>query len=604
MFMLNHYWDIGSSISLNTNIAYQTGTVANSRIDIGGSDLIQSSSGTSYLQGGGASAATNPVHPSNLPSYFLDASIPTSLDYQNAYLAQQKLEQDGQLDWDSLIETNQRNAAQGDNTTYILYDDVNQDQQLTANIILATKIYNHVELNAALNYKSVTSENYAEVTDLLGGTGFLDVDIYAFSRTGTTSELLTNAQSDLQQPNRIVTVGDRYDYNYIMNTSIIDGFIQGQFHFKRLDAFLSATTMKTEYQREGLFENGYFPGSLSLGKSNTAMFETFGLKAGGTLSINNHNYFNVNGGYFEKPPTLQNAFANARQNNITITELLGEPQEHEKVASIDASYIFRIPKLKAKLTSYYTEVKDATKLSFFFTQAISGSDTGFVQEILTDIDTSYLGGEFSLEYQCTPSVKLKGVAALGDFRYDNNPNLILTSTSDVFTNEQGVRDFGKTALKGYHLAVGPERAFQLGLEYRDPNFWWFSTTVNYFSNAYINISPFARTTNFYQDADGLPFNDYNEEVARTLLQQENFDDYFLVNLIAGKSWRIKQYTLGLFGSVNNVLNQEYRTGGFEQSRTANYRLALEESQRETPVFGSKYFYGYGTSYYLNMYLKF
>ncbi|WP_103867153.1 hypothetical protein [Aquimarina sp. I32.4] len=180
----------------------------------------------------------------------------------------------------------------------------------------------------------------------------------------------------------------------------------------------------------------------------------------------------------------------------------------------------------------------------------------------------------------------------------------MTSTSDVFIDVQGIQDFKKSSLKGYRIAGGPQKAMQLGFEYRDPNFWWFGATLNHFSNTFINISPFARTANFYQDIDGLPFNDYDENIAKDLLRQEQFEDYFLVNAIGGKSWKVKKYYIGFFASVNNILNQEYRTGGFEQSRNANYRLALAESQRDTPIHGSKYFYGPGISYYFNIYLRF
>jgi len=78
----------------------------------------------------------------------------------------------------------------------------------------------------------------------------------------------------------------------------------------------------------------------------------------------------------------------------------------------------------------------------------------------------------------------------------------------------------------------------------------------------------------------------------------------LINAVGGKSWRVKGYYIGFFATINNIFDKQYRTGGFEQARNANYRLALEESQRETPVFGPRYFYGLGTSYYLNVYIRF
>ncbi|EZH75158.1 TonB-dependent receptor [Aquimarina atlantica] len=605
VFMLNHYWDISKKTHLQTNIAFQTGKIANSRIDNGGSDLITGPSGQQTYIGGGRSADTNPVHPDNMPSSFLEDPNPTPLDYQNAFLAQQNFINNGQLNWDAILQTNQQNAQKGSNSTYILYEDRTDDTLLSGNMILNSQFNTYITLNAAIGYKNLKSQNFAEVTDLLGGTGFLDVDMFALSSTGlSSSELASRAQSDLRNPNRIVEVGDRYDYNYEIEASAINGFIQGQFKLKRVNFFLGGTVSQTSYQRNGLFENGYFPGNDSFGKSEALNFMNYGVKAGTTIAINGHHFIKLQGAYFNKPPTIRNAFANARYNNSTIAQLIGEHQESEKIQSVDGSYIFRSPKIKARLTGYYSKILDATNISFFFTEAISGSDVGFVQEILTDIDKRYIGGEFGIEYQITPTIKIKGAAAAGSFVFDNDPDLVLTSTSEAFSDIAGIQSFGKSALKGYHIAGGPQRAGQLGFEYRDPDFWWFGATTNYFSNAYINISPFARTANFYRDTDGLPFNDYDEDVAKQLLQQEQFKDYFLVNAIGGKSWRIKKYYIGFLASINNILNQEYKTGGFEQARKANYRLALEESQRDTPVYGSKYFYGYGTSYYLNVYVRF
>lgn len=603
--MLNHYWDVTPNTHLNTNVAFQMGKIGNSRIDTGGSDLISGVNGQQTYIGGGRGADTNPAHSDNLPSFFLKDPNPTPLDYQNAFLAQQSFVKDGQLNWSSLLQTNQQNARQGTNATYILYDDRTDDALLSGNMILNSKLSKSITLNAAVNYQNLKSQNFAEVTDLLGGTGFLDIDIFALSTNGLTqSKLVNRAQSDLRNPNRIVKEGDRYDYNYKIEATTLDGFMQGQFKWNKVNFFLGGTISKTSYQRNGLFENGYFPGKKSYGKSEPLDFTNYGVKGGATLTINGHNFIKLQGAHFDKAPTIRNAFANARQNNTTVAQLLEGTQQSEKVQSADVSYIFRSPKIKARITGYYTKILDATAISFFFTEAISGSNVGFVQEILTDIDKLYVGGELGVEYQITPTIKLKAAAGIGDFTYDNNPDITLTSTSEVFSDVEGVQSFGKSALKGYHVARGPQNAAQLGFEYRDPDFWWFGATTNYFSNAYINISPFARTSNFYKDRDGLPFNDYDEDIAKKLLQQQRFNDYFLVNAIGGKSWRIKKYYIGFFASITNILNQKYKTGGFEQARNVNYRLALKESKRDTPIYGSKYFYGLGTSYYLSVYVRF
>ena len=88
------------------------------------------------------------------------------------------------------------------------------------------------------------------------------------------------------------------------------------------------------------------------------------------------------------------------------------------------------------------------------------------------------------------------------------------------------------------------------------------------------------------------------------MRQQQLDDYFLVNVTGGKSWRVGGNYIGFFATINNVLGQEYVTGSFEQSRRVNYRSSLEEGQRNNPLFGNRFFFGNGTTYYVNAYLRF
>ena len=110
-------------------------------------------------------------------------------------------------------------------------------------------------------------------------------------------------------------------------------------------------------------------------------------------------------------------------------------------------------------------MQDANEISFYFADGISGVDQGtaFVQEILQGIDKSHMGIEFGMEAQVTPTIKLTGVASIGQFTYDNNPNLVLTSSDFV----EGL-NFGESNLKDYRIAAGPQQAASIGFEYRDP----------------------------------------------------------------------------------------------------------------------------------------
>jgi len=591
ILMLNHFWTISKKIELNTNLAYQFGKTGNSRIDFGGTRLVVGQDGQESFVGGGANP--DPSYYQKLPSYFL--RFKDNRNYEAAYLAEQKFKNDGQLDWGSLFLANQTSAENGGNSIYIIAEDRNDDKQISLNSILSYTLNQSILINAKLNYTSLVSENFANVKDLLGGPGYLDIDFFA--EGSADNPVGDRAQSDLLNRNRIVTEGDRFKYNFELQAKVIEAFLQARYKYSRIEFYTAANVSQNRYQRLGIYQNGNFPDN-SLGESEALNFTNFGLKAGATYKLTGRHLFDLNAGYFTKPPTLRNSFSNSRQNNEVVSGL-----SSEKISSVDVSYIYRTPKLKTRVTGYFTDIGDASKISFYYADGLSGmgrnSTTAFVQEVLSGIDKQHLGLELGIEAQVTSTIKLKGAAALGQFIYNSNPNLYLTS--DSF--DEAV-DYGTSYLKNYRIAGGPQRAAQIGFEYSDPNYWWFGTTVNLFSHAFADVGPLNRTSNFLKDTDGLPLLDYDETIARSLLKQEQFDDYILVNAIGGKSWRVKNHYLGFFVSLNNILDVVYKTGGFEQSRNANYRTLKEDRERDQPIFGSKYWYGAGATYYANVYVRF
>ncbi|MEP6261152.1 MAG: carboxypeptidase-like regulatory domain-containing protein [Gillisia sp.] len=591
VFMLNHFWKLSGRTTINTNLAYQFGKVANSRIDFGGTRLVIDSNGQESFVGGGANP--DPVYYQKLPSYFL--RLPNNPNYMGAYTAQQELLNNGQLNWDELYTANATSVQNGGNSIYILAEDRNDDRQFTANSILTTTFDEKLKLISKITYTKLISENFANVKDLLGGSGYLDIDFFA--RPNNNSNIGDRAQSDLLNRNRIARQEERFKYNFELHANVLEAYSQLQLKTKRSDLYVAGQISQTTYQRNGIFQNGSYPNN-SLGKSELLKFFNVGLKAGGTYSFTGRHLLGVNLGVYSKPPTLRNSFSNSRMNNEIVREL-----QNEKFSSADLSYIYRTPQLRVRFTGYYTQVQDGTAISFYYADGLSEmgrtSSTAFVQEVLTNIDKKYIGMETGAEFQVTSTIKIKAAAALGQYTYQNNPQLYLTS--DSFTESI---NYGISNLKNYRVAGGPQRAAQIGFEYRDPNFWWFGTTVNFFSHAFINVSPLTRTSNFLTDVDGLPILNYDERTARGLLKQEQFDDYVLVNAIGGKSWRIKSNYLGFFVSLNNLLDVVYKTGGFEQSRNANYPTLKEDRERDHPLFGSKYWYGTGASYYANVYYRF
>ena len=571
IILLNHDWSIDENSSLETSIGYQFGEMGNSRLD--------------YAGGGNPS----PAYYQDLPSYFLaDTNGP---DYEGAYIAQENFVNDGQINWNRIYDANITNNLSNLNAAYVLYEDRVDDTQLTINTAYNREINENIKITSSVNYRNLVSDNFAEISDMLGGYSYSNIDSF------------DNLDYNLLSPNSIVSDGDKFKYHYKMNAEELSLFSMINFSYNKLEFYLAGDLTNTMYQRDGIFENEANAGNSS-GKGEEIKFDGYGVKAGITYKFSGKHILDFNSAYLQKAPSIRNTFTNSRVNhNVVGSDVNGlinnSPITEEKVMSFDANYIFRTPIFTGRLTGFYSEVKDANEISFYYADGLVGfeDDSEFIQEILQGIDKKYLGVEFGVEAQIIPTVKLKGAASIGQYTYDNNPYLYLGADNNTVA-------VGPSNLENYKIAGGPQRAYSVGFEYRDPDYWFIGVTSNFFTNTYVDVSPLTRTQNFYLAQDGLPFNDYDIDIARDLLRQEKFDDYMVVNMIGGKSWKIDDYFVGFFASINNILDQKYRTGGFEQGRNANYQQLLQDTNKPKRVFGPKYWYGRGTNYFLNLYFRF
>lgn len=586
LLMLNHYYKIDEKTNLNSSVMYQFGKVGNSNIDYQNVD------------------SPDPVYYKRMPSYFSslyakdkgEFSGEFTPDYENAALNKANFLSTSQIDWNAMYFANQKPSQNGyepAQSHYVLYEDRTDDKTFAASSNLNTQINSNISFDGGITYRNLKSHNFQYLLDLLGGKYFEDIDTFY---KGDLS------QSDLQNPNRQVKEGDIYGYNYNFLANTIDAFTQFKFSYNKTEFYLAQTYSLSNYQREGLYQNGIYA-TTSLGKSEKLSFENFGFKGGFTYKISGKQWLFFNGAHLTRAPSLRNTFSNSRLNNTVVKGI-----ESENISSAEANYVYRSPNFKLRLTAYYTLIKNTSRTSFFYAEGIFDNGAGydatdaFVSQTLTHLDKKNTGAELSLEYQISATLKATLSAAYGNYTYNSNPNVSITNDANAAKeNKQTTFDFGQAYLKNYKQAGMPQNAISFGLEYRDPKFWWIGANANYLTDNYIDVSPISRTSQFYiNPANGFPFPEATSERGNQLLKQEKFDPVSLFNINGGKSWRIHKKYVGLFASVNNVLNSVYKTGGFEQARNANFRALNQDVSSGTPSFGPKYYYGYGRTYFLNL----
>lgn len=570
IFTLSHYWKLNSKSKLHTNLSYQFGHIGNSRIDFQKADN------------------PDPNYYRKLPSYYTtlytynnDVATYTP-DFVAAEQAKANFLANPQMDWTAMYRTNSQNIPNG--SRYVLYEDRTDDKTLIANTILSSQLADNIVMNAGGSFTKSKSSNFKNLLDLLGGDYYNDINTFGIDED--------EQQSDLNNSNRTVGEGDKYGYNYDINAVKIDAFTQFKFTYDKVDFYLGQSFTRSSYQREGLYKNGYYPEN-SLGKSEKKNFDNFGFKGGATYKITGQHYIDFNGVYMSKAPNTKDVFPNARLSNQITNNIT-----NETIRSVDASYVIRMPNLKARFTAYFNETENTTDISFYYADAVSLGNGEFVSEVVSGQNKRNKGIEAGIEYQLTSTIKATAVAAYGDYTYTNDANLVIRAdgaTEPVFS--------GKTYMEGYKQAGMPQQAYSAGLEYRDPKFWWISANVNYLSDNHLDVAPLLRTSQFITNSDEANF-PYDAELAASYLAQEKFNSFTLVNVVGGKTWRIQEKTLGLFANVNNVFDIQYKTGGFEQARNATYSELYKDHQGPTRSFGSKYFYGYGRTFMVNIYLNF
>jgi hypothetical protein len=159
-----------------------------------------------------------------------------------------------QINWDRLIRQYVSNetivnvdgvagkTVTGRRSHYIVEERIINAERINANSVLNTRLNDHIDLSFGASFQKQKNNYYKEVNDLLGGEFYIDLNQFA----ERDYPLDPNAnQNDLNRPNRILAVGDRFGYDYDMHINKIAAWGQGVFKFSKLDLFLAAELSRT-----------------------------------------------------------------------------------------------------------------------------------------------------------------------------------------------------------------------------------------------------------------------------------------------------------------------------------------------------------------------
>ncbi len=570
--ILTHDWKITDKMNLLTSASFSKG--------------YRSTTGLDWYN----VADPRPDYYRYLPSYQEDPN-----QYQQVLNALRNDVNLRQINWDKLYNTNYAsyetfqnangiagNSVFGRRSHYIVEERVINTTRYNFNTVLNTSLASNVDFTAGASYQSQNNHYFKRVDDLLGGDFY--VDINQFAERDFPSDVQA-VQNDVNNPNRVLGVGDKFGYNYNINIKKASAWAQTLIKLRKVDFFAAIEHSYTQFYREGNVRSGIFP-SNSFGKSKNQNFYNYSAKAGVTYKINGRNYIFANGGYMTRAPFFENAFIAPRTRDFVQDNL-----ENENVTNVEGGYIMNAPRLKIRATAYYTKFANQLNVLTFYNDEFRS----FVNYAISNIGKIHQGFELGAEASIYRGLSVNAAAAVGRYRYNTRQQATVTSDNTANLLQKDVTVYSKN----FNVPT-PQEAYTIGLDYRSPKFWFVNVNFNYFANMWLDFNPLRRTESA---SSGI---DPNSDLWRNIIDQEKLPNQYTLDAFAGYSYMmnrkfksLKKRTYLVFNlGVNNILdNQNVVSGGFEQ-------LRFDFAEKNVDKFPSRKFYAYGINFFASVGLRF
>ena len=386
-------------------------------------------------------------------------------------------------------------------------------------------------------------------------------------------------------------------------------------------------------------------------------------KAGINYKIDGRNQLKVNAIAETKAPLARDAYISPRVHDRAVENIYRHDyaryyaqqdgtswlQEYygssQKMVSADLTYAFNYPIVRGRITGFFTQFWNGTELNGYY----DDESRTFVNQSLTGINRRHMGIEAAAAVKLGLYFTLTGALSIGDYRYTSNA-MATTSAENgmaLAENIQGpvyeLRD--SVLLKGLKVATGPQLNSSLKLSFFHPDMWFADLTVSYFDWSYLDYAPARRMKGLFTGtrADGSSVNGwYGDGNTNAIMKDEDkniiYDAYgvpklkypyslmseqemltstnplhrFLVDVSIGKLIYLKnRQSISINLTVNNLLNNtNFKTGGYQQARLPRQTIQGADDDKNSVIspnawkFPSKYYYAWGTNFYLNIQYKF
>jgi hypothetical protein len=470
------------------------------------------------------------------------------------------------------------NTVSGKQSSIIVSDFREDSKELGFNGVFRHQFTQRLSLNGGGNYQYYVGRNFKTVDDLLGGDFHVDTNPFAQRDVPNNSGALNN---DLRTPNNVVREGDIFGYNYDENIRKANIWAQVSANFRKVSIFGGGEFTQNQLWRTGRMQNGLYPDN-SLGNSDKAVFNAYGLKGGATYKINGRNYLYANGFLGTKAPLFRDIFLSPRTRNNFLQDV--KPYQ---ITSGEAGYMLRAPRARARVTGYWTRFDNQVESFLLFGQVTNAFGT----EIRTNVDQVNTGIEAAFEIKPLAQWVFSGATNLGYYHYTSRPELSFyeDNTSTV------TLDKVPAYVNNFLVPRTPQTTASAAVKYEGRKFWFASLTFNYVDDMWYEFDRARRTGDYAIQVAGSGVQP-GSDLWYKVFNQTKAPAAFTLDFFGGKSWRIKSdYFIYINAGVNNILDNRkiVQTG-----REAYFRAFKDANDQR--LYQNEVLYAPGLNYFLSL----
>ncbi len=509
-----------------------------------------------------------------LPSYYMQrSSYPTGgiRALEVAFL------QNRQIDWDRLRYLNSQ-AGPSSPASYFLYDQVVRtlEGQFSARIY-SRRAGGDWDWSMGLNSRWTDQRHFGELTDTLGASFVLNRDSFS-----------DRSYDLLGKESRQAGEGFQHDLKMAFAQLGLSGYLEkkfGDFKVKLAGQMLGGLS----WRYRGL-NNELFPDSSG---QPSKVFRQWGAQLLATLNwrMNLRNFVDITlhtekalltgRQLFPFPEYSSRLFPNLNNPSAKVLEL---------------TYHIRWPEWQGRISGFGALLNNERTTRIQYVRASEGA--ALVNEFIYGLQQVHIGLEGGIDWEVIPDVTLYTAFSLGDYRFSGTARGALFPLPGLESSNPAEWNLGSIPVKGMRVAGSPQQAWSVGAYLRHVGKWRVGLSLNHFSRNFVSPSLIRRSDSFVRGWQ--PVTKTDPLLERSRFNQEPMPSVFLLRASLGRSFRSGSGYYSLYFSVSNLLNETFRTGGFEQGRLGTLAEWSEDRYSGHPVFGPRFWYGPGRTFSISI----